>query len=58
MAEHAAGRVRSTGLTFTFGPMNAGERRVIHLTLADSLDLQTESIGEGAERKLRVSLKK
>jgi predicted RNA-binding protein Jag len=38
--------------------MNAGERRVIHLTLADSLDLQTESIGEGAERKLRVSLKK
>ena len=58
MANHAADRVRSTGLSFTFGAMNASERRTIHLTLADSEDLQTESIGEGAERKLRVSLKK
>jgi spoIIIJ-associated protein len=58
MATHAAERVRSTGLSFTFGPMNASERRTIHLTLADSEDLHTESIGEGAERKLRVSLKK
>jgi len=58
MATHAAGRVRSTGMPFTFNPMNAGERRIIHLTLADSEDLETESIGEGADRKLRVSLKK
>lgn len=58
MAEHAAGRVRNTGVPFTFGAMTAGERRVIHLALAESTDLQTESIGEGAERKLRVSLKK
>jgi spoIIIJ-associated protein len=58
MAQHAAGRVRSTGLAFTFGPMNAGERRVIHLELAENADLQTESVGEGAERKLRVTLKK
>ncbi|PWT81897.1 MAG: hypothetical protein C5B44_03030 [Acidobacteria bacterium] len=57
MAHHAANRVRSTGLAFTFGPMNASERRIIHLTLADSNDLQTESIGEGADRKLRVSRK-
>ncbi len=58
MATHAAGRVRNTGMPFTFNPMNAGERRIIHLTLADSEDLETESIGEGADRKLRVSLKK
>lgn len=58
MAEHAASRVRDTGFAFTFGPMNAGERRVIHVALADNADLQTESIGEGSERKLRVSLKK
>jgi len=57
MANHAAGRVRSTGFPFTFGPMNASERRTIHLALAESEDLHTESIGEGAERKLRVSLK-
>jgi spoIIIJ-associated protein len=58
MANHAAERVRSTGVSFNFGPMNANERRLIHLTLADATDLSTESIGEGAGRKLRVSLKK
>ncbi len=58
MANHAADRVRSTGFAFTFGPMNASERRTIHLALAASEDLQTESMGEGAERKLKVSLKR
>ena len=57
MAHHAADRVRSTGLPFFFGPMNAGERRIIHLTLANDSDLFTESIGEGNSRRLKVSLK-
>jgi spoIIIJ-associated protein len=57
MALHAAEGVHSTGKPFTFGPMTANERRVIHLTLTAGEDLITESIGEGAERKLRVSLK-
>jgi spoIIIJ-associated protein len=57
MAKHAAERVRSTGAPFNFGPMTSNERRLIHLTLADAEDLFTESVGEGAARKLRVSLK-
>ena len=57
MANFAANRVRQTGVAFTFEPMSANERRIIHLTLADSPDLSTESIGEGAERKLRISPK-
>jgi spoIIIJ-associated protein len=57
MARHAAERVRATGTTFTFGPMNSNERRVIHLVLAEEDDLQTESIGEGSARRLKVSLK-
>lgn len=57
MANHAAERVRSTGSPFVFGEMNSNERRIIHLTLADSEDLYTESIGDGAARKLRVALK-
>ncbi|PYS70856.1 MAG: hypothetical protein DMF69_12195 [Acidobacteria bacterium] len=57
MANHAANRVRQTGLAFTFEPMSANERRIIHLTLAESEDLFTESIGEGNDRKLRVSRK-
>ena len=54
MANLAANRVRQTGVAFTFEPMSANERRIIHLTLADSADLSTESIGEGSERKLRI----
>lgn len=57
MAQHAAAQVRSTGLAFTFGAMNANERRILHLTLADAEDLQTESIGEAKDRRLKVSLK-
>src|SRR5678816_2382892 len=58
MANLAANRVRQTGIAFTFEPMNANERRIIHLTLADSADLFTESIGEGGERKLKISPKR
>jgi spoIIIJ-associated protein len=57
MANLAAERVRSSGAPFVFGEMNGSERRVIHLALAESDDLYTESVGEGAARKLRVALK-
>src|SRR3954469_5417696 len=57
MAEHAARQVRATSSPFVFGPMDASERRVIHLTLAEEGDLVTESIGEGHARRLRVALK-
>jgi spoIIIJ-associated protein len=57
MARHAAERVRSSGVPFTFGPMNSNERRVIHLALAAEVDLHTESVGEGASRRLKVNLK-
>lgn len=57
MANLAANRVRQTGVAFTFEPMSANERRIIHLTLADSTDLFTESIGEGSDRKLRIARK-
>ena len=58
MANHAANRVRQTGMPFTFEPMSANERRIIHLTLADAPDLFTESVGERADRKLRIGPKK
>ena len=57
MANLAAKRVRDSGVPFTFQPMNANERRIIHLTLAGQEDLYTESVGEGSERKLKVGLK-
>jgi len=57
MADHAARQVRATSSPFIFGPMDASERRVIHLSLAEEGDLVTESIGEGHARRLRVALK-
>lgn len=57
MARHAAERVRTTGVPFSFGPMNPNERRVIHLALASEDDLHTESVGEGSARRLKVSRK-
>jgi spoIIIJ-associated protein len=57
MANLAAERVRASRVPFVFGEMNASERRVIHLTLADCEDLYTESVGEGYARKLKVALK-
>ncbi len=57
MANLAANKVRQTGLSFTFEPMSANERRIIHLTLANASDLFTESIGEGSQRKLRIGRK-
>lgn len=57
MALHAAERVRASGLPFTFGTMNANERRVIHLFLANEVDIFTESVGEGSARRLKVSRK-
>ena len=57
MANLAADKVRSSGVPFVFGEMNSAERRIIHLSLAESEDLYTESVGDGPARKLRVALK-
>lgn len=57
MAQHAAERVKSTGAAFTFGPMEANERRVIHLSLSEDRMLETMSLGEGPERRVKISLK-
>lgn len=57
MAKFAAQNVRKSGKPFTFGQLNSTERRVIHLTLAEEEDLQSESIGNGRDRKLQVRLK-
>jgi spoIIIJ-associated protein len=57
MARFAAQTVRKSSAPFTFGKLNSSERRVIHLVLQQEPDLHTESVGDGRERRLRVSLK-
>jgi spoIIIJ-associated protein len=57
MARFAAENVRKNGRPFTFGKLNSTERRIIHLTLQAESDLSTESVGDGRDRRLQVSLK-
>jgi spoIIIJ-associated protein len=54
MAQVAAERVIDTGQPFTLNPMNARERRIIHLALKDQLKVQTQSEGTGPERKVVI----
>lgn len=54
MAQVAADRVRDTGMPFSLGPMNARERRIIHLELNNRPEVRTESEGQGAERKVVI----
>lgn len=47
-------QVRQTGEPIEFSPMSAYKRRIIHLALANFDDITTESIGEGAERRVVI----
>ncbi len=57
MARFAAQNVRKNEMPFTFGALNAAERRIIHLILQKETDLLTESIGVGKDRRLQVRFK-
>ena len=58
LANKLADQVRTRRIPFTMEPMPAFERRVIHLALADHLDVTTESTGEGETRKVVIIPKK
>ncbi len=50
----AAEKVMKTGVPYTFAPMSARERRIVHLALRDHPELKTESSGEGMRRSVVV----
>ena len=50
----AAEKVAKTGVPYTFAPMSARERRIVHLALRDHPGLKTESTGEGLRRSVVV----
>ena len=54
----AAKEVKRWGEPVTLPEMNAHDRRIIHVTLKDDPELTTESRGEGAMKKVVISLKK
>lgn len=58
LANKLAEKVRSTGRPVEMDPMSPGERRVVHVTLAEQPDLETRSEGEGIYRHLVIFPKK
>ena len=57
-AQDAAKEVKKWGEPVTLPKMNAHDRRIIHITLENDPDLTTVSEGEGALKKVIVSLRK
>ena len=55
MANRMADRVRQTGSPITLEPMSPSERRLVHMALAEDTELETNSIGEGENRKVVIS---
>lgn len=54
MASRMAEQVVKTGRRISLEPMNATERRIIHLALRENPDVTTESIGEEPNRKVVI----
>ena len=54
LARNSAREVREKKETRRLSPMDAYERRIIHLTLAGEKDIKTESEGEGEGRRIVI----
>lgn len=53
-AKESAEKVLATSRTESLPPMNAYERRIVHLTLAAIEGIETESVGEEPYRKIVI----
>ncbi|MBE3567936.1 MAG: KH domain-containing protein, partial [Thermogemmatispora sp.] len=58
LALRVAQQVRNYRRSIALEAMPPHERRIVHLALADSQDISTESIGEGDARRVVISLKR
>ncbi|HEX9038141.1 MAG TPA: RNA-binding cell elongation regulator Jag/EloR [Ktedonobacterales bacterium] len=58
MAHRIADQVRASGAPIMLEAMPPNERRIIHMALAESDDIATESTGEGDQRRVVISLRK
>ncbi len=58
LAQRVAQQVRSYRRSIALEAMPPHERRIVHLALSESKDISTESIGEGDERRVVISLKR
>jgi spoIIIJ-associated protein len=54
MAHRLGEKAKGTGHSLTVGPFNAYDRRIIHLTIKEDPSLETESLGEGELKKIKI----
>jgi spoIIIJ-associated protein len=54
VAQRAAARARKTGMPVELDPMSAAERRIVHVELADDTTVESESTGEGRDRRVVI----
>jgi spoIIIJ-associated protein len=54
LAQQLSEKVKKARRPFTTGPLNAHDRRVVHLALKDDQDVRTKSKGEGNLRKVVI----
>lgn len=54
MAARLGERVKRAGKSLTVGPFNSHDRRIIHLALKEDPGLETESLGEGEMKRIRI----
>jgi len=47
--------VRADGRPRLMGPLNAYERRIVHITLSETEGVTTYSVGEGADRRVTIA---
>jgi len=57
MAVFMAGKARSSGMPQEMGPLNPYERRIVHLAIAESPDVTSESIGDAFMKTVIISVK-
>lgn len=54
MAARLGEKVKRDGKSLTIGPLNSHDRRIIHLALKEDPTLDTESLGEGEMKRIRI----
>ena len=58
LARDKAYSVLSTGIEEILPEMSSYERRIVHMVVTNIADVETESVGEGRERKVVIKPKK
>ena len=54
MAARLGEKVKRAEKSLTIGPFNSHDRRIIHLALKEDPALETESLGEGEMKRIRI----